>query len=227
MSKTYHNYRNSKGQFTDSPATRSQRAIEELYRAFDYFNSEFADNELPKVVITIQQAGRRKALGWFGEGFWTDNVCNTGVSEINLSAEWLGRTTEQVLETLLHEMAHLYNAVRGVRDCTSGQYHNKHFKTAAEKFGLDVHRHGNRGFAVTHLGDAAIKAIKQLDLSDDVFSSLRRKKAQKNQVKRYMSLIVDSDYEELITQGMNMTGLSQKQFVQHAISIAIQTPVTA
>ena len=63
---TKHNYRDkATGRFIKSPASRSQELYAELYRAFDMFNEVFAKGKLPKVVITIQESGRRNAYGWF------------------------------------------------------------------------------------------------------------------------------------------------------------------
>ena len=219
--KTYHNYRNTKGQFVLDPAKRSQQAIEELYRAFDYFNTKFADNQLPKVIITIQEAGRKNAYGWFGKSFWSDGVCEQGVSEINLSAEWMNRSVDGILETLLHEMAHLYNAINGVRDCTSGQYHNKHFKTAAERFGLTVKRSGNKGYAYTQLDEPAATAIKEFEPNEQALTGLKRKRRQAVREKRYVSLIIDREYQDEIDVGVKLSGLSQKDFVQQAILQAV------
>ena len=215
-------YRDSKtGRFVESPAERSQQLLQELYRAFDYFNEVFADGKLPKVVITIQEAGRKNALGWFGKGFWSDKITGDGVSEINLSAEWLNRSPEGILETLLHEMAHLKNAVNGVRDCTSGQYHNKHFKRAAEEFGLKVSRSGNKGYAYTQLGEEADKAILDFKPDTKVLSGLKRKAIKPVREKRYVSLIVGIEYADLIQVGVEKTGMSQKEFVEHAIEAAV------
>ena len=218
--KKYHNYRNNKGQFVESPSKRNQRALDELYRAFDFFNDRFASGKLPKVIITIQEAGRRNAVGWFGNSFWRDNVCDQGVCEINLSAEWLG-STDSTLCTLLHEMAHLWNAtVAKERDCTSGQYHNKHFKHAAQLFGLKVYRMKNKGYAGTSLDEAAYQAIDELKPDDQVISSLKRKRVKKLYVKRYISLIVGAEHEETINAGMKKYGMTQKQFIEHAICSA-------
>ena len=224
--KNYHNYRNDKGQFVMDPARRSQQAMEELYRAFDFFNDHFAAGELPKVIITVQESGRKNAYGWFGKGFWSDNVCNDGVCEINLSAEYMGRDPLAILETLLHEMAHLHNAQNGVRDVTSGQYHNKHFKKAAAKFGLHVSRMANRGYASTHLNAEGEAAIKKFNPNADVLSSLRRKRIKQAAEKRYVSLIVDAAFEPQITQGMELSGLSQKQFVEQAIEELVNNLTT-
>jgi len=213
------------GRFVESPAQRSQLLLGELYRAFDFFNDRFMENDLPKVVITIQEAGRRNALGWFGKSFWSDRVCGDGVSEINFSAEFMYRSPEAILETLLHEMAHLKNAVDGVRDCTSGQYHNKHFKNTAEKFGLTVERGGNKGYAFTSLDEEGLKAVSDFNPDKKAFSGLRRKTVKPATEKRYMSLIVDRAFADLIASGITRTGLTQKQFVEFAISEAAMMSV--
>lgn len=211
-------YRDTKnGQFIKSPATRSLELTQELYRAFDFFNKRFADNELPKVVITIQESGRRNAYGWFGNGFWSDLAAGEGVPEINLSAEYVGRKPEGVLETLLHEMAHLLNAVRGVRDCSSGQYHNKHFKSAAEQFGLKVERSGNRGWSYTSLDTEGEQAIKEFKPNTDVFRSLKRRPTTGPREKKYVSLIIGAEYGDMLSDALATVNMSQREFVEMAI----------
>lgn len=213
--KTY--YRNKRGQFALDPAKRSQLLLDELYRAFDHFNNHFASGTLPKVVITIQEAGRKNALGWFGNSFWKDDICGTGVSEINLSAEHLSRGYRAILETLLHEMAHLHNAQQGVRDVTGHQYHNKHFKLAAEQFGLTVKR-GKRGYAYTDLDAAAREAIDQFEPNREVYRGLGRKRVGRAPDTRYMSLVVSQELKPIINQAVSRSGYHNKrQFVEDAI----------
>lgn len=212
----------STGRFCDSPATKMKRIYNELYRAFDHFNKTFADNKLPKPVITIQESGRKNAYGWFGQGFWFDKELETGVPEINLSAEYVARGAEQVLETLLHEMAHFYNAVNNIRDCSSGQYHNKHFKSAAEKFGLKVTREGARGFCRTSLTEESQQAIDSLKIDESVFKEIKRKKINNTREKKYISLVVGADIEDSLQQAIESVGCSQKQFVEDAIWQAIR-----
>lgn len=214
-------YRDKIGRYTTNPAKRNQLAIEELYRAFDFFNKKFMKNSLPKVIITIQEAGRRNAYGWFGESFWSDGICDQGVCEINLSAEYMGRDPLFILETLLHEMAHLHNAVNSIRDCSSGQYHNKKFKIAAEKFGLKVKRSGNKGWAYTELGEDAVKAIEELQPDKEILNSLKRKKISHKRDKRYLSLIICASLEDALADAIERVGVSQKEFVEGAIREAI------
>ena len=215
-------YRDIKtGRFITNPADRSRQMHDELYRAFDYFNEVFAENKLPKVVITIQESGRRNAYGWFGNGFWTDNLAGESVPEINLSAEYTSRGAKALLETLLHEMAHLWNAtVSNVRDCSGGQYHNKHFKSAAERFGLQVKRDGTRGWAYTKLTETSEKAIEMLDVDEQLFEGLRRKRKGSGP-DRYFSLIVNVDLKQPLKVAIDMSGMKQREFVERAITEAI------
>ena len=228
MNETKKQLRDRKtGRFISSPASRSQQLYGELYRAFDLFNNVFADNKLPKVVITIQESGRRNAYGWFGNGFWSDRLAGESVPEINLSAEYLSRGPEGLLETLLHEMAHLWNAtVAQERDCSGGQYHNKHFKTAAERFGLEVSRDGKRGWAYTKLTDLSREAIDQLEINESLFSGLKRKTLKKSD-DRYFSLIVNLDLKQPLKEALQATGCSQRQFVEAAIESAIASVTPA
>ena len=205
------------GRYIASPARRSQQLYNELYRAFDMFNGIFADGKLPNVVITIQESGRRNAYGWFGNGFWSDRLAGEAVPEINLSAEYLSRGPEGLLETLLHEMAHLWNAtVENVRDCSGGQYHNKKFKKAAERFGLSVERDGKRGWAYTKLTEISEKAIKEFNPDEHVFKSLMRKRSGKRD-DRYFSLIVNLDLKQPLKDAIEITGMKQREFVEQAI----------
>lgn len=222
MNNTKNQYRDQKtGRYISSPASRSQQLHNELYRAFDFFNNVFADGKLPKVVITIQESGRRNAYGWFGNGFWTDRLAGDHVPEINLSAEYLSRGSNGLLETLLHEMAHLWNAtVENIRDCSGGQYHNKHFKTAAERFGLKVSRDGKRGWAYTALTDVSREAISELNPDTQLLKSLKRKTIKKSE-DRYFSLIVNLSLKQPLKDALDRAGCSQRQFVEAAIETAI------
>jgi len=215
--KEVNKFRDTKGRYAFDPGTRSQLALQELYRSFNFFNDRFADGKLPRVIITIQEAGRKNAYGWFARERWEDSLCNGSACEINLSAEHVGRNASATLGTLLHEMAHLWNAVNNIKDCSSGQYHNKHFKTAAEKFGLKVSRGGTRGYAYTELTQQSEDAIEELDLDHEMISSLQRKPMKSNSVKRYISLIVSADLEWALQRAIDISGLSKKEFVENSI----------
>lgn len=86
--------------------------------------------------------------------------------EVVVVAEHLDRSPADIVETLLHESAHALNFARGIKDCTRSQYHNRHFKAAAEEVGLTVEQVQHYGFAFTRLKPGTItryeEDIKQL-----------------------------------------------------------------
>lgn len=129
----------------------------ELERLFSFFNLKIFDGKLPSVMITIQRAGRKPFLGWFWEGVWISD--SKSICEINLSAEWLFRPVEEILNTLIHEMVHLENAIAGIKDCSKAQYHNGKFKVAAERATLKVERYKRLGWAVTSNTPETLKII--------------------------------------------------------------------
>lgn len=140
--------------------------IKGLETVFDLANRHFYNGELAKPVITVQ-TGRRNVLGWCS----TTERWNSGSEkayEINIVAENLGRTKEQLVSTMLHECVHLYNCQRGVKDCSGAQYHNKEFKAAAEAHGLKVQRVPNRGYAGTELNSEGLEFAKTVVLNFDV-----------------------------------------------------------
>ena len=216
-------YRDPKtGQYVNSPAKRKQSLINELYRAFDFFNDTFAEkngyDKLPKCIITIQNKGRRNACGWFSYGKWSDSLTDKGVPEINISAEYTAGGTHNVLETLLHEMAHFWNAERDINDCSGNQYHNKKFKTAAELFGLEVTRDSTRGWSYTELTSVSRDAIKALKPDYEAFRFLKRRADPVSQHNKYTSLIVNTDLGAVIKVTANARGVSQRELVEEALT---------
>ena len=162
-----------------------QPAIQELERAYQFFNQELFGAGLDlNVIITIQSRGRKNALGWHWAGKWK-NGDKTALAEINLSAENL--KTSDPYEILIHEMAHHLNHQRGIQDVSRGQYHNKHFKTAAESAGLEVKRVGNVGYGITELGELAKEKILQFKPQKEVFAILRIQEIarQKTKLKKW------------------------------------------
>jgi hypothetical protein len=217
MKNNSKNFRSIKtGRYVESPAKRSQQLHDELYRAFDIFNEQYCNNELPKCLITIQSKGRKNALGWFWNGAWVDET--GGTPEINISAEYTARGALGVLETLLHEMTHYYNAVKGTRDVTGSQYHNKHFKAAAEMFGLKVGRYPHRGWAQTSLLPETETFIERhVGPNEELFKQMRRRTEKRNRDDKYISLIVSAAIGPALKEAVQASDLSQKEFVQIAL----------
>jgi hypothetical protein len=147
-------------------------AVRELERAFWALAPLFPEVEFPQPVIVIQTRGRRRMLGWFCRDKW-GNESDQGISEITITAEHLRGPAEEIAGTLVHEMTHYGNHILGVKDCSSNQYHNKHFKTLAESVGLVVTR-GPRGWAYTTNGPELLGQIQALRLDPDAFTLFRK-----------------------------------------------------
>lgn len=157
-------------------ARRTNRYIDllsEIDRAFDFFNGRFAKNKLVKPIIIVSPSTGASVSGWFGVKRW---ACDHAVhNEINLVPPSKQYQAEHLLETLLHEMAHLKNWQKGIEDVNQKtQHHNDQYKIAAISFGLKV-RKGKKGYAYTSLGEDAWEAIEQLKPDRNVYNLYHKK----------------------------------------------------
>jgi hypothetical protein len=66
-------------------------------------------------------------------------------------------TAEELLSTLIHEVAHSLNFSNGIQDTSANQYHNAKFKTQAEALGLKTIEVKGRGYASTELTEFGAK----------------------------------------------------------------------
>ncbi len=159
--------------------------IEKLESLFSSFNNYFYQGELQKPIITISSNNRKvNCLGWCTSWKAWDNSDKqsgyetSGYYEINICAEYLDRPFKEICNTMLHEMAHLYNAQSDIQDtCRSGTYHNKHFRETAESHGLTVSKHPERGFAITDLNNETISFISTI--REDEFEIHRKRNTTK------------------------------------------------
>lgn len=150
--------------------------IEKLESLFSKFNEKFYAGELEKPIITVSPDTTIGAYGWCTAWkAWTNKEQkhvedistltkedidsmkkDDGFYEINICAEYLSRPFEQIAETLLHEMVHLFNLQNKVQDTSrNGTYHNKKFKAAAEAHGLEVEQDSKYGWNRTKLNNEA------------------------------------------------------------------------
>lgn len=140
--------------------------IEKLENLFSILNQKFYSNELETPIITVSPDTTKGAYGWCTSWrAWSnkglkkseinlETLKSEGFYEINICAEYLARPFEQVVETLLHEMVHLYNLQVGIQDTSrGGTYHNKKYKEAAEKHGLTVQKDVKYGWTNTSLSE--------------------------------------------------------------------------
>lgn len=110
--------------------------------------------EVPGVMLLAAPSLRSdlSVLGHFAPLRWRHRQKDgTSHHEVMVVAEHLDRSPEDIIGTLLHEAAHALNFERGIHDCSRSQYHNQHFKAAAEALGLEVEQVRHYGYALTCL----------------------------------------------------------------------------
>jgi hypothetical protein len=147
-----------------------------LEYAFDVFNRVYFNNELPPIVITLQDSKRSYGHYTVYEEW---RVENERLHEINVSVSYLSRPIFQVLATLQHELIHYYCALNGIADTSqNGRYHNKNFKREAEARGLIISQARYIGWSVTEPSPEFIEVIKSngiekpLDINRDGYTGI-------------------------------------------------------
>jgi hypothetical protein len=198
--------------------------IQILYQAYDKFNQSKFNNKLPKPIITVQSQKLIKktengTLGWCSmKPIWTGEK---EYHEINITAEYLNRPFYDIAGTLLHEMVHLSNQIKGIEDCSKKQYHNEKFKEEAERIGLSVEKIKQHGYAVTRVTKTITDEIDLWnDINKSVFNVCRiNDNSKKNNSPRakkikYQCLgckkVIWSDLEDISVACLDCKNLFQK-----------------
>ena len=156
--------------------------LNQLENLFQFFNKEYFLDQLESPTITISPDITSGAYGWCTSWkAWKHSSEDEGHYEINICAEYLTRPFEEVAGTMLHEMVHLDNLYKEIKDTSrSGTYHNNKFKETAEKRGLIVEKTEKYGFAITKLTDEAKDKLKNFNhKSFDMFRDSAAKKSNK------------------------------------------------
>lgn len=118
-----------------------------LNSAFSFFNKELFDSRLPSVLLTLRKHGG--SYGYFRNGAFVNRVeRNVATDEIALCANtFSGRTDREILSTLVHEMAHLWQSSLGKRKSKHG-YHNLEWARRMLEVGLHPSDTGEPGGAM-------------------------------------------------------------------------------
>lgn len=160
--------------------SESVRIIGALSKVWGDIRKAHAD--VPDVVLLLSPAHDERAIAHFWASRW-QHPTEGARHEVVMFGEHMNRSAEQVMGTLLHEAAHAQNHVRGIKDCSANQYHNREFKRAAEGLGLEVKQLGGYGYALTNLSEEAAKRWKeQIELIRKEIQIHRRKKASAGKV---------------------------------------------
>lgn len=124
--------------------TKMSRAVGQLEKIYFHLNKDFFGGGLPVPIITVQSKP-----GTYGHcstsKVWQRKEDNA--YELNIAAEVLNYAIEETLDTMIHEMVHLYCRENGIKEVSrGGSYHNGHFKEEAEKRGLECFKCGQYGW---------------------------------------------------------------------------------
>ena len=124
--------------------TKMSRAVGQLEKIYFHLNEDFFEGTLSIPIITVQSKP-----GTYGHcsvaKVWQRPDGST--YELNIAAEVLNYPIEETLDTMIHEMVHLYCRENGIKEVSrGGTYHNGRFKEEAEKRGLECFRCGQHGW---------------------------------------------------------------------------------
>ncbi|TCU21822.1 SprT-like family protein [Rhizobium azibense] len=127
------------------PASHQLRPTKETYerfqQAFEHLDKALFGGTLPRPLITLQR--RRHTYGYFA-GARFRNEDGRVADEIALNpATFAGRTVEDILSTLAHEMVHLWQHHEG--EPGRGRYHNRQWADKMKEIGLQPTDTGEEG----------------------------------------------------------------------------------
>ena len=128
-------------------ATKMSRAVSQLEHIYNSLNADFFAGELPTPIITVQS--KPGTMGHCSVSkIWQRKEDKT--YELNIAAEVRNYPIEETLDTMLHEMVHLYCRQHDIKEVSrGGKYHNKRFKAIAEEHGLTCVPCGQYGWNTT------------------------------------------------------------------------------
>lgn len=172
---------------TDAPATPTQTGDmtgSAVVKLMEEVWGRIRENhpELPAVVIVTGSGmigpsrwGHFRANGWMARAEGETATTNLALGEMFMAGETLAKGARQVLQTMLHEGAHVIAKVRELKDTSrQGRWHNKTFKALAEELGLEHKRASadtQHGFSFVTLTEAT--EAKYADLLDELDREIR------------------------------------------------------
>src|SRR6266511_3153034 len=101
--------------------------------AYDFFNVELFSGTLPPVLITLQRQSR--AYGYLSPERFVGRSEETATHELALNPDHFGRTDEEILSTLVHEMAHVWQVTHGRPPRKS--YHDKQWAAKVSHYVIE------------------------------------------------------------------------------------------
>jgi predicted SprT family Zn-dependent metalloprotease len=113
------------------PITRTEYTA--FQTAYDFFNRELWNGALPDVLVTLQRKGNSR--GYFHADRFRNRASHAKTDELALNPDYFtGRTDEQILSTLVHEMVHKWESFTGVQGAKG--YHGREWEGEMLRVGL-------------------------------------------------------------------------------------------
>ena len=110
--------------------------------AYDFFNAELFAGSLPHVLVTLQRHANTR--GYFAPERFTGRIEKSAVHELALNPDtFAGRSDEEILSTLAHEMAHVWQQTHGKPPRRS--YHDREWAAKMKEIGLQPTTTGEPG----------------------------------------------------------------------------------
>lgn len=114
--------------------------------AYDYFNNELFGGALPDLLITLQR--HAKTYGYFAPKRFAGRIAQSTTHELAMNPDgFSGRTDEEILSTLVHEMAHVWQQEHGKPPRKA--YHDRQWAAKMKEIGLQPTNTGEPGGAET------------------------------------------------------------------------------
>lgn len=129
----------------------SRALYQSLQMAFEHFNRELFEDQLPEVIFTVQR--QQDVLGYFAPDRWVspegERCHEIAINPVHMSKS---RVIE-VMQTLVHEMVHCWQHCFG--DPGRSCYHNREWAFKMMDIGLQPSTTGRPGGAITgqHMDD--------------------------------------------------------------------------
>lgn len=109
----------------------SIKAYNELQQAYDFFNVQLFNRELPDLIITLQRG--KRTYGYFAPERFSGE---SNLSELAMNPDYFGqRSLVDTLSTLVHEMCHVWQHYISTKKSRGG-YHDKIWGNKMESIGL-------------------------------------------------------------------------------------------
>jgi predicted SprT family Zn-dependent metalloprotease len=125
----------------DGTIKPTKETYDQIQQAYDYLNRALFRSELPNCLVTLQR--RNRAYGYFsGDRFGRSDGLVTDEIALN-PRHFHNRPVKEVLATLAHEMAHLWQHHHGKPG--RGRYHNREWAERMKTIGLQPSATGEEG----------------------------------------------------------------------------------